>query len=211
MELKISYLLILITAIISIYTFNRTELKNKLLFSPYRYINEKNKWIIITHAFIHADFLHLFFNMYVLYIFGPSLEYYFTTSSEIGWIYYATFYLLGIIFSTIPSIFKHSNNPNYSSLGASGAVSSIVFAYIIIFPLRELGLILIPGLFLPGFIFGILYLLAEHYLSKKQYSNIAHDAHISGSLFGILFIIFYDFNNLIVFLKKVMYYFQNFN
>ncbi|MAE15468.1 MAG: rhomboid family intramembrane serine protease [Crocinitomicaceae bacterium] len=203
-------IIIIFTSIISILCFNNEELKNNLIFSPYQYKTNKRWWIVFTHGFIHADFLHLFFNMYVLYIFGPSLEYYFTTSSEIGWIYYITFYLLGIIFSTIPSIFKNSNNPNYRSLGASGSVSSIVFAYIIIFPLRELGLILIPGLFLPGFIFGILYLLAEHYLSKKQYSNIAHDAHISGSLFGIFFIIIYDFNNLMVFLQKIMYYFQNF-
>jgi len=71
-------------------------------------------------------------------------------------------------------------------------------------------LILIPGLFLPGFIFGILYLLAEHYLSKKQYSNIAHDAHISGSIFGIIFINAYDYNNLMLFFQKIIYYFQNF-
>ena len=107
-------------------------------------------------------------------------------------------------------IFKHKNNPSYNSLGASGAVSSVVFAYIIIYPLRELGLILIPGLFLPGFIFGIFYLLAEHYLSKKQYSNIAHDAHISGSLFGVFFIVIYDFNNLLIFFQKTLFYFQNF-
>ena len=203
-------IIIIFTSIASILCFNNDELKNNLIFSPYEYKTNNRWWIIFTHGFIHADFLHLFFNMYVLYIFGPSLEYYFTTSSEIGWIYYLTFYLLGIIFSTIPSIFKHSNNPNYRSLGASGSVSSIVFAYIIIFPLRELGLILIPGLFLPGFIFGLLYLIAEHYLSKKQYSNIAHDAHISGSLFGIFFIVIYDYNNIIVFLQKIMYYFNNF-
>jgi membrane associated rhomboid family serine protease len=148
--------------------------------------------------------------MYVLYIFGPSLESYFISSSEIGWVYFLSFYLLGIIFSTLPSIFKHNNNPNYRSLGASGAVSSVVFAYIIIFPLRELGLLLIPGVFLPGFIFGVLYLVAEHYLSKKQYSNIAHDAHISGSIFGIFFILSYDYKNLLIFFEKVVYYFQNF-
>ena len=134
----------------------------------------------------------------------------FPISSEIGWIYYISFYLLGIVFATLPSIFKHKNNPNYSSLGASGAVSAIVFAYIVIYPLRELGLIVIPGLFLPGFIFGILYLFAEHYLSKKQYSNIAHDAHISGSIFGIIFINAYDYNNLMLFFQKIIYYFQNF-
>lgn len=203
-------ILILITSLISIGSFNNLDLKEKLIFSPYQYSKNKKWWIVLSHGFIHADFLHLFFNMYVLYIFGPALEYFFINSSEIGGFYYVGFYLLGIIFSTLPSIIKNHNNPNYRSLGASGAVSSVVFGYIIIYPLRELGLILIPGLFLPGFIFGVLYLIAEHYLSKKQYSNIAHDAHISGSLFGVFFIIIYDYNNLFIFFQKIIFYFQNF-
>jgi membrane associated rhomboid family serine protease len=203
-------IIILITSLISIGSFNNVALKEKLIFSPYQYSKNKKWWIVLSHGFIHADFLHLFFNMYVLYIFGPALEYFFINSSEIGGFYYVGFYLLGIIFSTLPSIIKNHNNPNYRSLGASGAVSSVVFAYIIIYPLRELGLILIPGLFLPGFIFGVLYLIAEHYLSKKQYSNIAHDAHISGSLFGVFFIIIYDYNNLLIFFQKIIFYFQNF-
>ena len=210
MFVSCTFIIIIITSIISYACFKNENLKNQLLFSPFEYSNKKKWWIILTHGFIHADFLHLFFNMYVLYIFGPSLESYFESKSEIGWIYYLSFYLLGIIFSTLPSIFKHNNNPNYRSLGASGAVSSVVFAYIIIFPLRELGLLLIPGLFLPGFIFGVLYLIAEHYLSKKQYSNIAHDAHISGSVFGIFFMLAYDYKNLLIFFEKVAYYFQNF-
>ena len=210
MTFSFTIILIIITSIISFISFNNEEIKNNLLFSPYQYVNYKKWWILISHGFIHADFLHLFFNMYVLYIFGPTLEFYFINSSELGGFYYIGFYLLGIIFSTLPSIFKHKNNPSYNSLGASGAVSSVVFAYIIIYPLRELGLILIPGLFLPGFIFGVFYLLAEHYLSKKQYSNIAHDAHISGSLFGVFFIIIYDFNNLLIFFQKTLFYFQNF-
>jgi len=210
MEFKVSYFLILITAAISIYTFNRSELKNNLLFSPYRYVNEKRKWIIITHAFIHADFLHLFFNMYVLYIFAPSLEAYFSYTSEIGYVYFISIYFLGIIFSTLPSIIKHHQNPNYFSLGASGAVSSIVFAYIIIFPLRELGLIILPGIWIPGFIFGTIYLISEHFLSKKQYSNIAHDAHISGAIFGIIFILLYDLNNFEKFIQEIGYYFTTF-
>ena len=210
MTFSYTIILIIITCIISFITFNNEEIKSNLLFSPYQYVNYKKWWILISHGFIHADFLHLFFNMYVLYIFGPTLEFYFINSSELGGFYYIGFYLLGIIFSTLPSIFKHKNNPSYNSLGASGAVSSVVFAYIIIYPLRELGLILIPGLFLPGFIFGVFYLLAEHYLSKKQYSNIAHDAHISGSLFGVFFIVIYDFNNLLIFFQKTLFYFQNF-
>jgi len=210
MEFKITYVIILITSIISIYCFNKPELNNKLMFSPYRYINDKKRWIILSHGFIHADFFHLFFNMYVLYVFAPSVESYFNITSEIGYIYFISLYILGILFSTIPSLFKHYDNPNYFSLGASGAVSSIVFAYILIFPLRELGLVLLPGIWLPGFIFGSLYIIAEHYLSKKQYSNIAHDAHLSGSIFGIIFIILYDFNNVQKFIQKITYYFSTF-
>jgi len=210
MEFKITYVIILINSIISIYCFNKPELNNKLMFSPYRYINDKKRWIILSHGFIHADFFHLFFNMYVLYVFAPSVESYFNITSEIGYIYFISLYILGILFSTIPSLFKHYDNPNYFSLGASGAVSSIVFAYILIFPLRELGLVLLPGIWLPGFIFGSLYLIAEHYLSKKQYSNIAHDAHLSGSIFGIIFIILYDFNNVQKFIQKITYYFSTF-
>ena len=210
MEFKITYVIILINSIISIYCFNKPELNNKLMFSPYRYINDKKRWIILSYGFIHADFFHLFFNMYVLYVFAPSVESYFNITSEIGYIYFISLYILGILFSTIPSLFKHYDNPNYFSLGASGAVSSIVFAYILIFPLRELGLVLLPGIWLPGFIFGSLYLIAEHYLSKKQYSNIAHDAHLSGSIFGIIFIIFYDFNNVQKFIQKITYYFSTF-
>ena len=210
MEFKITYVIILITSTISIYCFNKPVLNNKLMFSPYRYINDKKRWIILSHGFIHADFFHLFFNMYVLYVFAPSVESYFNITSEIGYIYFISLYILGILFSTIPSLFKHYDNPNYFSLGASGAVSSIVFAYILIFPLRELGLILLPGIWLPGFIFGSLYLIAEHYLSKKQYSNIAHDAHLSGSIFGIIFIILYDFNNVQKFIQKITYYFSTF-
>ena len=210
MEFKITYVIILITSIISIYCFNKPELNNKLMFSPYSYINDKKRWIILSHGFIHADFFHLFFNMYVLYVFAPSVESYFNITSEIGYIYFISLYILGILFSTIPSLFKHYDNPNYFSLGASGAVSSIVFAYILIFPLRELGLVLLPGIWLPGFIFGSLYLIAEHYLSKKQYSSIAHDAHLSGSIFGIIFIILYDFNNVQKFIQKITYYFSTF-
>jgi membrane associated rhomboid family serine protease len=203
----ISFTLIATTVLVSVFAFSNNEIKEKGLFSPFEYHKNKKWWLLITHGFLHADFFHLFFNVYVLYVFGPSIESYFNDSSEIGSFYFISFYLGAMIFATLPSIIKHNNNPMYKSLGASGAISAIVFAYILIYPLNQLGLLIIPGLWLPGFIFGALYLVAEHFLSKKQYSNVAHDAHISGSIFGVLFIIIYDFNNLITFFRSVSNYF----
>lgn len=210
MTFSITLIIVLVTSVISIISFQNENMKNKWMFSPYKYTKEKNRFIILSHGFVHADFLHLFFNMYVLYVFGSSVEDYFQESSSIGYIYYISFYILGLIFSTFPSILKNHNNPSYYSLGASGAVSAVVFSNILLFPLDKLGLILLPGLYLPGFVFGFLYLLSEHYLSKKQYSNIAHDAHISGAVFGILFLILYDFEIIIQFFQEINSYLVSF-
>lgn len=210
MTFSITLSIVLVTSVISIISFQNENMKNRWMFSPYKYTKEKNRFIILSHGFIHADFLHLFFNMYVLYVFGTEVEDFIVDSSNIGHIYFISLYLLGIIFSTFPSIQKHHNNPSYYSLGASGAVSSVVFSFIILFPTKELGLILLPGLNLPGFVFGLLYLISEHYLSKKQYSNIAHDAHLSGAIFGILFLLIYDYEIFLIFFQKINSYLASF-
>ena len=209
MTSPITYAIILITCIVSIITFSNSRVKKELILSPYKVLHEKKVWLLITHAFIHADFLHLFFNMYVLYMFGPYLELYFEYNASLGFISYILFYILSAIFATIPALYKNGNNPNYLSLGASGAVSAVVFAYIVLNPLRELGILLLPGIWIPGFIFGILYLLAENYMSKKKYSNIAHDAHISGALFGVFFILFFDLKNASNFIETISTYITN--
>ena len=209
MTSPITFAIILITCIVSIISFNNSNVKKELILSPYKVLNEKKVWLLITHAFIHADYLHLFFNMYVLYMFGPYLELYFEYNASLGFISYILFYILSAIFATIPALYKNGNNPNYLSLGASGAVSAVVFAYIVLNPLRELGIILLPGIWIPGFIFGILYLVAENYMSKKKYSNIAHDAHISGSLFGVFFILFFDLKNASNFIETISIYITN--
>ena len=203
MTSPITFAIILITCIVSIISFNNSNVKKELILSPYKVLNEKKVWLLITHAFIHAEYLHLFFNMYVLYMFGPYLELYFEYNASLGFISYILFYILSAIFATIPALYKNGNNPNYLSLGASGAVSAVVFAYIVLNPLRELGIILLPGIWIPGFIFGILYLVAENYMSKKKYSNIAHDAHISGALFGVFFILFFDLKNASNFIETI--------
>ncbi|MEC7813363.1 MAG: rhomboid family intramembrane serine protease [Bacteroidota bacterium] len=210
MYLTITFGIILITCIISWVSFNNYNLKSKLILSPSRVLNQKEIWLLFTHAFIHADFLHLFFNMYVLYMFGPYLEIYFNNHAALGEFTFLIFYVSAAMFATIPSLYKHGNNPNYLSLGASGAVSAIVFSYIVLNPLKELGIVLLPGIWIPGFIFGVLYILAENYMAKKKYTNIAHDAHICGSIFGILFIMFFDFNNAKYFFEAITNYAFNY-
>jgi len=206
MTISITLVIIIITVIISILAFNDNNLKYKLTFSPYSYLHNNKFWLVFTHGFIHADYLHLAFNMYVLYMFGIYIEAFFLNTSSIGFIFFLSLYLGGMVFATLPSIIKHRDNPNYLSLGASGAVSAIVFAFIIIEPLAPLGLIIIPGLSIPGFIFGLLYLFAENYMIKKGGSNIAHDAHISGAIFGLLFIALYDYHIYINFFESINQY-----
>ena len=159
---------------------------------------------------IPKGFAHGFLTLSDYAILSYKVDEIYSPTHDFGIIYYCSLYFLGIVFSTLPSIIKHNQNPSYFSLGASGAVSSVVFAYIIVYPLRELGLLILPGIWLPGFIFGALYLISEHLLSKKQYSNIAHDAHISGAVFGIIFIFLYDFNNILKFVQKITHYFTTF-
>mgnify|MGYP003955468071 CR=1 FL=1 len=206
MEISITLLIIIITVLISILAFNDNDLKYKLTFSPYSYIHHKKWWLVFTHGFIHADYLHLAFNMYVLYMFGNNIEAFFMGTSSIGFIFYLSLYLGGMVFATLPSIYKHKDNPNYLSLGASGAVSAIVFTFIVFQPLAQLGLIILPGISIPGFIFGILYLVAENYMVKKGGSNIAHDAHIAGAIFGLLFLALYDYHIYINFFHSILQY-----
>ena len=170
--MSITILLIIATSVISYFSFNNNSLKENLIFSPYQHINNKKWWLVLTHGFIHADYLHLFFNMYVLYAFGFNVENQFNQLNNVGYLYYLILYLGAMIFATLPSIIKHHNNPLYKSLGASGAVSAIVFVFIILAPTAQMGLIILPGLHIPAFLFGLLYLLAENYMSKKGNSNI---------------------------------------
>jgi len=221
--MSITLLLIITTVIISYISFNNSSLKETLIFSPYQYINNKKWWLVVSHGFIHADYLHLFFNMYVfgfihadylhlffnmyvLYAFGFNVENQFNELNALGYLYFLILYLGAMIFATLPSIIKHRNNNSYRSLGASGAVSAVVFVFIILAPTAQMGLIILPGLYIPAFIFGLLYFIAENYMIKKGGSNIAHDAHIAGAIFGILFVGFFDYKLYINFIESIVNY-----
>jgi len=204
--LSITLIIIIVTVIISFIAFNNEELKYKLSFSPYSYKHNNSWWQILSHGFVHADMMHLLFNMYVLYIFGEVVEIYFIENSSIGILFFLSLYIGGLLFASMPALIKHNENPNYISLGASGAVSSLVFTFILLYPDQPMGIIFIPGVLIPAFIFGALYLLAEHYMNKKSKTNIAHDAHIAGAIFGLIFIGFYDYHNYLIFFDTIANY-----
>ncbi len=212
----ITYFIIAITVIVSFLAFERPELKGKLLFNAYDIVQHKRWYRLFSHGFIHADFMHLFFNMYVLYMFGvqgagETNNYGFSSVEPTlildfgikGYFYYLLLFVGGLAFSSLYALFKHQNNPNYNALGASGAVSAIVFAFIIMNPSAQLGIIFIPGIYLPAYIFGPLLLLAEYYLGKRGKSHIAHDAHISGAIFGLIFIALVDYQYYVEFFKHI--------
>ncbi len=198
--------IIALTSLISLLSFSNNALKEQLIFSPYSHLNEKKWWLVITHGFIHADYLHLIFNMYVLYIFGGNVERFFLQTSKVAYLYFILLYIGGMIFATLPSLIKHRNNSNYKSLGASGAVAAIVFVFIALSPISKMGLIILPGIYIPAFIFGVLYLIAENYMSRKGTTNIAHDAHIAGAIFGLVFLGGYDYKLYIKFFDTIINY-----
>ena len=189
MNLSITLIIIIITCIVSINGFGNRKIINELIFYPPA-ITENNQWYrFFTCGLIHADYAHLAFNMYALYLFGSSVENAFISIFEpYGKILYIALYISALLVSLLPTYNQHKDNTAYRSLGASGAVSAVVFAYILLFPLQKLGIIFLP-FFIPGFIFGLLYLLISSYMGRKGVDNINHSAHIWGGLYGVVFLL----------------------
>ncbi|MES2371440.1 MAG: rhomboid family intramembrane serine protease [Bacteroidota bacterium] len=188
-EITVTLIILLFTCVISFTAFSNEKLTNDLIFYPPAVTNNNQWYRFITCGLIHADFLHLAFNMYTFYIFGNLVE---RTFVEIfdssGKALYTIMYVAALVACLLPTYFKHKNDGYYRSLGASGAVSAVIFVGIILYPTMGLRIFPIP-LDIPAFIFGPLYLIVSAYLAKKGHGNINHSAHIWGAVFGILFLL----------------------
>lgn len=185
--MSITLVILIATGLISASALNNRELFYKLDFQPFMIDRNKQWYRFLTHAFLHADWGHLVVNMFVFYQFGKMVESYFELFFGPRWIvYFCLLYLGGMLFSTIPGYARNRTNYNYHAVGASGAVSAIVYAFILMEPMAPLGLFLIPFR-IPAWIFGLLYLALEYYLDKNSKSNVAHSAHYFGAVFGLLF------------------------
>ncbi|MCL2649793.1 MAG: rhomboid family intramembrane serine protease [Candidatus Azobacteroides sp.] len=193
--------LTVITIGITIWAFYNRQILEKFIMSPYAVVHEKQWYRIITHAFIHANWMHLIFNMIALWSFGVAVEYYFSAITNMPRMQFYLMYFGAIIFSSIPDLVKKKNNPNYLSLGASGGVSAVVFAAIFFNPWSLIYVFFLPC---PGIVFGVLYLIYCTYQSKKgNVDHINHDAHFYGSVFGFIYPLLIDPSTLQYFIYQL--------
>ena len=189
--MSITLIIIIITCLVSFTAFNNEKIFEDLIFYPPAIASQNQYYRFFTCGFIHANYMHLGFNMYSLWIFGEYVEAQFMSAfGEKGKWLYLLMYVSTLFFCLLPTYSKNRNNYNYRSLGASGAVSAVVFSFIFLDPLRRIGFVFLPqNMMIPGFIFGLLYLIISSYMDKKGGGNINHSAHIWGALYGIAFLI----------------------
>lgn len=186
--MSVTLIIIIATAALSFYAWQNSDLFNRWMFNPYKTYTQRQYYRFLSSGFVHTDGTHLLFNMITLYFFGTKLEtYYAEIFGTKGLVIFVITYLAGIVVSDLKTFVKHRDNPGYNSIGASGGVSSILFASILYDPTSAICLYF--AICIPGFILGGLYLVYSYYQGKSSAGRINHDAHLYGALFGIVFTI----------------------
>jgi len=187
--MSLTLLIVIFTCVISIWAFNNQQVFDKLKHHPVSEYNHKEYYRILTSGFLHGDYFHLFLNMFVLHEFGKYVEFYIygLYGDTMGKIIFLLLYFSMIIIADLPTFLKHKTNYYFSSVGASGAVSGIIFIFIMLNPWSMLGLFMIIPI--PAIVFGVLYLWYSSWASKNSRDMIDHDAHFFGAIAGIVLII----------------------
>jgi membrane associated rhomboid family serine protease len=165
--------------------YARPQIIERSLFRPYWFLRRRQYDTIVTSGFVHADLPHLIFNMVTFWFFAFPLE------RHIGGMRFALLYFLALVVSDLGTYFKHRNDPQYASLGASGAISAVLFAAIVYFPWMKLFIIPIP-LPIPAPLFAVGYVAYSWYSARQSRGRINHDAHLGGALFGLVFVLLTD-------------------
>jgi membrane associated rhomboid family serine protease len=175
----VASIIFVLTLATSLWAFNDENIYARFILNPYGVSRGERVYTVITSGLIHKDWNHLLFNMLSYYFFAFQLE------ARLGHWQFGLLYVLSLILSDLPSIQKHKQDIWYNSLGASGAISAVIFSYIMYDPLASLGILFIP-IPIPAWIFGLLYLVYCHFASKHARDNVNHDAHLFGALSGII-------------------------
>jgi membrane associated rhomboid family serine protease len=211
----ITLIILILTVLISISALNNDKIMNDLIFYPPAVTYQKQWYRFFTSGFLHGDYMHLAFNMYGLYIFGRYVEDDFMRLfGETGKLMFLIMYITSLFFCLLPTFAQNKTNSSYRSLGASGAVSAVIFAFILLNPLIPMGILFLPFR-IPGFLFGLLFLGISSYLDRRGGGNVNHSAHIWGALYGIAFLIiacfiFTDYQPLSAFIQQIRMYFGSF-
>lgn len=198
--MSLTLIIIIITVIISLTAFNNGKVMNDLILYPRKMQDIKEYYRLVTSGFIHADMMHLFFNMFTLFFFGRNVE---TIYTMLGFSKYAflILYILGIIVASLPSFFRHRENAYYRSLGASGGVAAVLFAFVYFAPWETIYIWFIP---VPAILAAIAYLVYSAYASKKGGDKINHDAHFYGAVFGFVFTLLMEPSHGKIFINQLM-------
>lgn len=171
-----------ITVVVSLMAFNNRALIDRLILWPPAIDRHKQYERLVTYGLIHADGMHLLFNMLTFFSFGTLVEVFFTR--QVGWAAYALFYLSAIVFSILPTYLKHRGDPSYRSLGASGAVSAVLFAHILLNPSTKV--LLFFAIPVPAVLFAVLYVGYSVYMDLRGGDNVNHSAHLWGAGYGVM-------------------------
>jgi len=202
----ITLIIVIVTVIVSVAAMRRRELLYRFDLSPARLVQKREYYRIFTHAFLHANYFHLGINMLVLYSFGTAIEQEFSKLQSEGVIFSAPFFYLllymgSIALASLSTVIRYRNDEHYSAVGASGAVSAVVFTYIFFEPLKKIYFYMV--LPIPGILFGILYLVYSSYMSRREGDNINHSAHFWGAVVGFLFPIILEPSLFLQFIDKL--------
>lgn len=204
MGISITIIIIIFTALISYQGFNRYTVIERLKHSPILENRNKEYYRLLTSGFVHADWTHLLINMFVLYSFGSTIESYITSifPNPLGNIIFVVLYMLNVIIANIPTAIIHKDNPSFSSIGASGAVSGMVFIFILLNPWAILNLFFVIPI--PAIIAGIGYLIYSSWAARKGHGRLDHMAHFAGAIGGILMITILNFDILSDFMQRLV-------
>lgn len=183
----VNLILIVLTVLVSWAAFNNRKLLDRLILWPPAIDRHKQYDRLVTHGFIHADFPHLLFNMVTLYFFGGPIERLMERLTG-SLLTYPLFYLAALVVAILPSYLKNQKNPNYFSLGASGAVSAVLFAYILLAPWTGIYFFFIP-IPIPAILYALFYVGYSIWMDRRGGDNINHSAHLAGAAFGVMFLL----------------------
>jgi membrane associated rhomboid family serine protease len=185
--MPITLCIIAVTCVVSFLALNNGRLMNDLILWPPAIARQREYHRLVTYGLVHADFGHLLFNMLTLFFFGRVMEGFF--AARLGPFGFALFYIVGLVISILPTYLKNRDNPNYRSLGASGAVSAVMFAYILLEPWQRILVLVIP---MPAIVYALAYTGYSIYMDRRGQGNVNHSAHLWGAAYGVVFTLLVD-------------------